>query len=235
MRIAAVADLHIMEETPGLARALLDHVEREADVLLLGGDLTHWGKPKEMDVLLSDLRSIPLPTLAVLGNHDHQDDQVEALSRLLREAGVRLLDGSSAVIAGIGFAGVKGFCGGFDPHKAQPFGERELHRFVRIGMEEAERLDRALRALPTQRKIALLHYSPIRATLEGESPELYPFLGTSRLEEVLDRNGVEIAFHGHAHHGAPSGRTKGGIPVRNVARFVQSRVGPRDYFLHEVG
>lgn len=231
MRIAAIADLHCRVSSAGTIRPLLEGVEREADLLVVAGDLTDTGLPSEMEVLLNELRGLPLPIVAVLGNHDHESDQAELLVQMLSSTGACVLEGTVCEIGGVGFVGTKGFCGGFDRYIVQPFGERALKTFIQTSIDEAVTLENALTKLDYPRKVAILHYSPVLATLVGESPELYPFLGSSRLANALDRHGVDLIVHGHAHHGSPEGRTPRGIPVHNVCRFVRMRLGHRPYCL----
>ena len=153
---------------------------------------------------------------------------------MLCDIDVRVLDGSVCEIDGVGFVGSKGFCGGFDNLFIQPFGERALKAFIQTGLEETVRLESAVTKLDCERKVAVLHYAPVKATVMGEPPELHAFLGSSRLANALDRHDVNVIFHGHAHHGAPEGRTSGGIPVYNVSRFVMAQHGEKPYCLFEV-
>ncbi len=234
MKIAAIADLHYRVNSNGLLNQLMPNVEREADLLVLAGDLTDTGKRAEMQILLTDLKPLSLPKVAVLGNHDYESDHAEELTLMLKQAGVLVLEGNVMEIDGVGFVGTKGFAGGFDNHMIQPFGERCLKDFINESIAEAVQLENSVAKLDCQHRIAVLHYAPIKATLEGESPELYPFLGSSRLANALDRHGVDFIVHGHAHHGSPEGRTPQGIPVYNVSRFVQSARGGRAYCLLEV-
>ncbi|MFP4516539.1 MAG: metallophosphoesterase family protein [Desulfovibrionales bacterium] len=234
MRIAAIGDLHYTIESRGLAGKLLSDVEAHADVLVMAGDLTNIGLVEEMEVMLEDLKAISLPKIAVVGNHDHEHDNAGTLVAMMEQQDICVLDCTSCEINGVGFVGTKGFCGGFGVRRVDVFGERSLKSFVQTSIDEAARFDQALQELRTDRKVAILHYSPVRDTLEGESPELFPFLGTSRHSDVLDQHGVAMAFHGHAHHGSPRGMTPGGIPVFNVARFVLSRHTTKAYAVHEI-
>jgi Icc-related predicted phosphoesterase len=234
VRIAAIADLHCRANSAGTIRPLLEGVEEEADLLILAGDLTDTGLPDEIKVLESELMDLALPMVAVLGNHDHESDQAETLVTMLGGIGICVLDGTVTEINQVGFVGTKGFCGGFDNLFIQPFGERALKAFIQTSLDEAVRLENALAKLDCPRKVAVLHYAPVKETLAGEPPELYPFLGSSRLANALDRIGVDVIVHGHAHHGAPLGRTPAGIPVYNVSRFVQSQAGQRAYRVFEI-
>ncbi len=235
MRVAAIADLHCgISGTHEMLR-ILDGVRSDADVLVLGGDLTNLGLPEEAEALLAALSTIGLPTVAVLGNHDHESGYVEEISALLRAAGVVLLDGSVWEHDGVGFAGVKGFGAGFTPHRLSAFGEAAIKDFVAASIHEAIALDHALGSLQTHHRVVVLHYSPIASTLRGEPPEIYPFLGDSLLEEVVDRHGADAVVHGHAHEGVVEGFTAGGVPVYNVSRQVLCRhAGEQSYVTFEV-
>ena len=186
--------------------------------LLLLGDLTDYGLPEEAAELARELASsVRIPMVGVLGNHDYESGAVSEVRRLLTEGGIRLLDGETAEIKGIGFAGVKGFGGGFGRGVLGPWGEDAVKRFVHEAVDEALKLESALARLRTSTRIALLHYAPIAETCEGEPREIFPYLGCSRLEEPLARYQVMAVFHGHAHHGAPDGKTSSGTPVYNVS------------------
>jgi Icc-related predicted phosphoesterase len=161
--------------------------------------------------------ALRIPAIAVLGNHDFESGHADEIVKILSDAGVTMLDGDSHEINGVGFAGVKGFAGGFGRRALGAWGEEIIKKFVHETIEEALKLEQALARLRTPQKIAVLHYSPIQATVEGEPPEIIAFLGSSRLEEPLDRYRVNAVFHGHAHRGSPEGRTKGNAPVYNVA------------------
>jgi Icc-related predicted phosphoesterase len=217
-RIAALADLHCPRTGEDILKSLFGHVVSEADVVLLCGDLTDYGKPEEAKILVQALSVLGrIPVLAVLGNHDHESGAVKEVERILCDSGVHVLDGTSIEIDGIGYAGVKGFAGGFGDRSLQPWGESVLKQFVREGVEEALKLESALAKMSTAPRIVLLHYAPILATVEGEPAEIIPFLGSSRLEDPLNRYGVTAVFHGHAHHGSPEGKTRESVPVYNVA------------------
>ena len=216
IRIAAIGDLHCPRISEGL-QPLFAQLNEKADVLLLCGDLTDYGRPDEAQVLAKLLANVKIPILAVLGNHDHECGKADEVTRILSEVGVQILDGESRILHGIGFVGVKGFAGGFGDRALQPWGEEALKLFVREAVDEAVKLESALAKLQVPQRIAFLHYSPIQATVEGEPSEIIPFLGSSRLEDPLNRYAVLAAFHGHAHHGTPEGRTKADIPVYNVA------------------
>jgi Icc-related predicted phosphoesterase len=218
LRIAAVADIHVKKTSAGAMQPLFTKVTESADVLLLCGDLTDYGTPEEAKILAKDITSaLRIPALAVLGNHDFESNQESDVVQILSDAGVVVLDGDSYELHGVGFAGVKGFAGGFGRRSLGAWGEPIIKSFVHETINEALKLEAALARLRTPQKIALLHYAPIQATVNGEPPEIMAFLGSSRLEEPIDRYRVNAVFHGHAHRGFPEGRTKGGAPVYNVA------------------
>jgi len=218
IRVAAVGDLHCPRTESGILRSLFTRIAEQADVILLCGDLTDYGKPDEARMLAEHTAAAgSVPILAVLGNHDVESNQQDEVERILAQAGVHVLDGVPTDVRGIGFVGTKGFAGGFGDRALQPWGEEIVKQFVREAVDEALKLESALAKLQTPQRVAVLHYSPVADTVQGELPELIPFLGSSRLEEPLNRYGVTAVFHGHAHHGTPEGRTKEGIPVYNVA------------------
>ncbi|MCL6582673.1 MAG: metallophosphoesterase [bacterium] len=235
MRIAAIGDLHCKSDSAGMIRQLLKGVDREADILLLAGDITNLGLVEEMEVLLDELSFFSLPKVAVIGNHDHESNQIELLIKMMTESGILVLDGTSCLIDKVGIVGTKGFCGGFGKLHVQPFGEQALKNFIKTSINEASRIDKALAELNCPFRVAAMHYAPIKETLLGEEIELYPFLGSSLFADVFDRHKVDVVVHAHAHHGSPYALTPGGIPVHNVSRFVQSRFGHRDWCLLTVG
>lgn len=217
MKIAATADLHFTAARQSVLHDQLSLVRDQADVLVLAGDLTNYGQPDEMTLLLNVVVRSRIPTIAVLGNHDYESGKQAKLMALMGEAGIKVLDGTAYERDGVGFAGTKGFVGGFGRGVLTAFGEPEVKQFVQASIDEALKLERAMAQLRTQKRVVVLHYSPIADTVVGESPEIYPFLGTSRLAEVVDRHGADLVLHGHAHHGQAEGKTPGGVPVRNVA------------------
>ncbi|HEY9086969.1 MAG TPA: metallophosphoesterase [Anaerolineaceae bacterium] len=235
MRIAAIGDLHCRVNTPDLVAGVLPDVKKSADVLLITGDLTDRGLPEEARCLAKQLSALTMPILAVLGNHDHENEQEEEVAQIFTDAGIIMLDNTAYEIDNVGFAGTKGFCGGFGRNVIQPFGEKALKKFAQTGMKEAVALEIVLANLECEQKVAVLHYSPVRETLEGEPPEIFAFLGSEHLAIALDRQGVDLAVHGHAHHGAPEGRTPGGVPVHNVSRYVQEQHFGRCYKVFEIG
>ena len=235
MKIAATADIHTRVGDAERLHALVQDAAHDADVLAIGGDLTDLGRLEQVEVLLKVLGTCSIPILATLGNHDYESGNAAELSRLIGESNVYLLDRSSIVIDGVGFSGVKGFCGGFDGNVANSFGEELFKAWVTEGVLEAEALRNELQRLETERRVAVLHYAPIRATVEGEPPEIHAFLGTSHLARALDEGGATVAFHGHAHHGSFKGKTPGGVPVFNVSLPVLEHEGFRQpYYIVEV-
>ncbi|MBV9492999.1 MAG: metallophosphoesterase [Acidobacteria bacterium] len=220
VRIAALSDIHYSKTSAGAMAPLFSEIAEAADVLLLGGDLTDYGAPEEARVLAKDLAQVKIPVVAVLGNHDFESDQQDELARIFGDVGVHMLDGDTWEFRGVGFAGIRGFCGGFGRGALGPWGEKIIKAFVHEAVEEALKLEAALARLESQHRIVLMHYAPIRETVEGEPLEIFPFLGSSRLEDPLSRFQVTAVFHGHAHKGAPEGKTQTGIPVFNVAHAV---------------
>src|SRR5262249_38323821 len=214
-KIAAIGDLYVSDERRGAYRDLFAEMSREANAIVLCGDLTDTGQPREADCLAEDLRASSVPVIAVLGNHDFESGQEGAVSDILRKAGVHLLSGQSFEIDGVGFVGVKGFAGGFGRRMLSSFGESAIKSFVNEAVRESLLLENAMRALRTRRAAVVLHYAPIEATVVGEPHEIYPFLGCSRLAETIDRFKVSVVLHGHAHHGRYEGQTPAGIPVYN--------------------
>jgi Icc-related predicted phosphoesterase len=218
VRVAAVSDIHYSKDSHGALQPLFAQITESADVLVLAGDLTDYGLPEEAKVLARDLTTtVKVPVVAVLGNHDYESGQEAELVKIMSDAGVKMLDGDTFETHGVGFAGVRGFCGGFGRGALGAWGEPIIKQFVHETINEALKLETALARLHTEHRIAVLHYAPIRETVEGEPLEIFPFLGSSRLEEPLTRFDVTVVFHGHAHKGKPEGKTSRGIPVYNVA------------------
>lgn len=218
VRVAALSDTHYAKTSQGALTDLFAQISESADVLVLAGDLTDFGLPEEAEVLAKDLtHSLRIPAVGVLGNHDYEAGQEKELARIFGEAGLRILDGDTAEILGVGFAGCRGFCGGFGRGALGAWGEPVIKAFVHEAINEALKLETALARLKTPHRIGIVHYAPIRETVEGEPLEIYPFLGSSRLEEPLSRFNVSAVIHGHAHKGALEGRTAKGIPVYNVS------------------
>jgi Icc-related predicted phosphoesterase len=235
LRVAAIGDLHVMEDSVAPYRELFTEVSSHADVMVLCGDLTNFGKTAEAEILAEDIRACSIPVVGVLGNHDYECGQPERVSEILHDAGMTVLDEQAVEIRGVGFAGVKGFLGGFGRGELAPFGEPIVKAFVDEALKEARKLENALRQLRTERSVAVLHYSPTVETLEGEPSAIFQYLGSARLADAIDRfDHVKAVVHGHAHHGTYEGRTPRGIPVFNVAQFVLTPLFGRPYALLEI-
>jgi Icc-related predicted phosphoesterase len=226
IRFAAVGDIHCTKESAGKLRGFFAQACEAADALLLCGDLTDYGLPEEAKVLADELSVASVPVVAVLGNHDYESDMQGEVREALTAAGVRVLDGEAIELHGVGIAGAKGFCGGFGRGSLGGWGEPAIKQFVNEAIHEAMKLESALAKLRTPQRLALLHYSPIAGTVQGEPVEIFPFLGSSRLEDPLLRYPVQVVVHGHAHRGAPEGHTVNGVPVYNVARPLLARLYP---------
>jgi Icc-related predicted phosphoesterase len=220
LRLAAISDIHYGKASAGSMAPLFAQIAESADILLIGGDLTDYGLAEEARVLASDLQAVTIPIVAVLGNHDLESGEDREVTEILSNAGVRMLDGDTFEYRGVGIAGIRGFCGGFGRGALGPWGEKVIKDFVNEAVQEALKLESALQRLQTEHRVVLMHYAPIRETVEGEPLEIFAFLGSSRLEEPLTRLGATVVFHGHAHKGAPEGKTTTGIPVYNVAHAV---------------
>lgn len=227
VRIAAISDMHISKTSQGTLTSIFAQVSERADVLVMCGDLTDYGLPEEARVLAREVATaLRVPCVTVLGNHDFEAGKADEVRQVLTDAGVTVLDGDACEIQGVGFAGVKGFCGGFGRGALGPWGEDIIKLFVREAVNEAFKLESALARLRTPHRVALLHYSPIRATVEGEPLEIFPYLGSSRLEEPLARYPVSAVIHGHAHNGALEGKTSSGVCVYNVAMPLLKKCWP---------
>jgi len=237
IRVAAVGDLHCTKTSEGAFQPLFAKIAESADVMVLCGDLTDYGTAEEARVLAREVATVKLPKLAVLGNHDFESSVPDEVVHILSEtAGVTVLDGTAIEVLGVGFAGVKGFAGGFGERALQSWGEEPIKAFVRAALDESLKLESALARLRTPGRVALLHYAPIAATVESEPVEIYPFLGSSRLEEPLNRYPVSMVFHGHAHRGTLQARTINGVPVYNVAKplLERSHPGGDGFFVYEL-
>jgi Icc-related predicted phosphoesterase len=226
VRIAALGDLHCTRSSAGKFQPLFAQISESADLLLLAGDLTDTGQPEEARILARELSALRIPGAAVLGNHDFECGHQEEVSHILADTGLNVLDGEACEINGIGIAGVKGFCGGFGTAALGPWGEPTIKQFVHEAVNEALKLEASLARLRSKKQVVLLHYSPVRETVEGEPLEIYPFVGSSRLEEPIGRFPVSIVVHGHAHRGRHEGRTKNDVPVYNVSLPLLNRVFP---------
>lgn len=235
MKIAAIGDLHVTEDSIAPYRDLFIEISDKSDVLLLCGDLTNFGKIGEAEILAEDIQACSVPVLGVLGNHDYECGNPEKVAEILHDSGMIVLDDQAHEIGGVGFAGVKGFVGGFGRGELAPFGEPIVKAFVDEAVNEARKLENALRSLRTEKSVAVLHYSPVADTLEGEPIEIYQYLGSARLADAIDRfDNVAAVVHGHAHHGSFEGRTLRGTPVYNCAQFVLQREFERPYMLLDV-
>ncbi|MFD5053185.1 metallophosphoesterase family protein [Streptomyces tendae] len=230
IRVAAVGDIHMGPDSEGLLRPAFETLSDCADLLLLAGDLTRHGTPQEARVVAREVRDLPVPVVAVLGNHDHHDERPEEVTAILRDAGVSVLEGEATVVectgGRVGIAGTKGFGGGFVGRSAGEFGEPVMKEFVRTTRRSADSLHAALKELDQRdcaARVALTHFSPVADTLAGEPPEIHPFLGSYLLAEAIDTAGADLAVHGHAHLGTEHGMTAGGVRVRNVAQPVIRR------------
>lgn len=238
-KIAAIGDIHVKENDRGRWIDFFKEVSQQSDVLVIAGDLTDTGDEMEAQILADELKACTVPVVAVLGNHDYEKGRHKLIRQILLKAGVHILDGEAIVIGNVGFAGIKGFGGGFDKHMLSFFGEGAMKAFVQEAVDEALHLDRALSRLDAEqrdiKKVAVLHYAPIKETVIGEPEAIYPFLGCSRLAEPLNRHRVMAAFHGHAHIGSMVGHTSDGVPVYNVARPILQKNDPNvSFYLLEV-
>ena len=238
-RIAAVADVHFRETDKGKWTEYFKEVSVQADVLVIAGDLTDTGDEMEAQVLADELKACTIPVVAVLGNHDYEKGRHKLIRQILQNNNMHVLDGEAIILEGVGFAGVKGFGGGFDKHMLSMFGEGAMKAFVQEAVDEALHLDRALARLDQEneniKKIAVLHYSPIQATVIGEPEQIFPFLGSSRLAEPLSRRNVVAAFHGHAHVGTLEGETNNGVKVYNVAKPILLKSGyEKGFYILEI-
>jgi Icc-related predicted phosphoesterase len=223
VRVAALGDLHCSKTSQGAFQSLFAKAAESADVLVIAGDLTDYGLPEEARVLAREFAAVRVPIVAVLGNHDVESGKELEVCQILTDAGMTILDGDAHEVHGIGIAGVKGFGGGFGKRALGPWGETTIKQFVREAVEEALKLEAALARLRTRSLITLLHYSPVQQTVEGEPLEIYPFLGSSRLEEPINRYPVSLVVHGHAHRGQLQGATASGVPVYNVSMPLLTR------------
>lgn len=226
MRIAAVGDLHFSPQSYDRIREPMQQVREQADVLVLAGDLTNYGKPDEMESLLNALVRLRVPVIAVLGNHDYESGRQDELIKMMTTEGIKVLDGTGYERDGVGFAGAKGFPGGFGRGALTSFGEPEVKAFVQAALDETMKLERALMQLRAPKRVVVTHYAPVIDTVRGEPEQIFPYLGSSRLSEVIDRHSAHLVLHGHAHHGQLDGKTTAGIPVHNVALSLLQRQDP---------
>lgn len=226
VRVAAVGDLHCMKSSQGALQPIFARAADSAEVLLLPGDLTDYGTPDEARILARELMPLRIPAAAVLGNHDVESGKEDEIRQILADAGVVVLDGDAVELQGVGIAGVKGFGGGFGPRALGAWGEPVIKQFVHEAVNEALKLEAALARLRTSAIVVMIHYSPVQATVEGEPLEIYPFVGSSRLEDPINRFPVSLVVHGHAHRGQLEGRTHSGVPVYNVSMPLLARSFP---------
>lgn len=223
--------MHVGDTMHGAYQDLFQKITSEADIFLMCGDLTQHGLESEAKVLAEDLRSVTIPKLAVLGNHDFESSADHEIKSILKDAGVVFLDEESYEINSIGFTGVKGFGGGFGPYMLSYFGEKETKAFVQAAIDETQQLEIGLGKLShVSKKVVVMHYAPIYQTLIGEDTAIYPFLGATRFEEVIDRFGAQLVFHGHAHFGSPHSQTAKGADVYNVAYPLMMRLHKKKPF-----
>lgn len=225
IRIAAVADLHLNTSTrPGELARRLAGISDRADLLLLPGDLTDNGSIEEEQMLADELATVEIPVVAVLGNHDFAARRPGDFSSYLAARGVRVLDGDAFELnirgETLGIAGVRGFKGGFGEYALGETSEPETEAWVSLAQTEADKLRRGLERLQTRYRVAMLHYAPVRATVEGEHPETVPFYGSSLLCDPIDELRPDMVIHGHSHKGTHRGATPGGVPVYNVSAKV---------------
>lgn len=235
MKIAAVGDIHVGETSAGQYTKLFDDISQNADILVLCGDLTQHGKATEAHILAQDLSSCKIPVIGVLGNHDFESNEVAEINEILKQARMVMLDGTSYTYKDVGFAGIKGFGGGFDNLILSSWGEPAIKEFVKEAVNESLKLEKALSELETDKKVVIMHYSPIRATVVGEPECIFPFLGSSRHADTINRLGATVVFHGHAHHGTHEGKTSKDIPVFNVSYAIMEKLNPSSpYRLFEI-
>jgi Icc-related predicted phosphoesterase len=224
LRVAAVGDVHMDRDVLGRFRPALARLGDKADVLLLAGDLTRHGTDEEANCVAEEFGDLPVPVVAVLGNHDYHCDRADEVTKILEDAGIIVLEQGSVVfdVRGVrlGIAGAKGFGGGFAGRCASEFGEPEMKAFIRHTRAVSEGLAAALVGLDCDVRVALMHYAPVPETLVGEPLEIYPFLGSYLLGQAVDAASTALAVHGHAHAGSERGTTPGGVKVRNVAHPV---------------
>ena len=226
IRVAAAGDIHAGSAERDRVAEAFKRVEEQADVILLAGDLTQRGQVDEIDVVADACSGLQVPVVAVLGNHDWQSDRPGDLARALAEAGVVVLDRTHTILplngVSVGVAGVKGFVGGFGNQWAN-FGEPLFREAYAETTKDVDGLDRSLASIePCAVRLALLHYSPVEATLIGEPERLWLELGADRLAGPIRQHRPDLVVHGHAHHGSFEGDIDG-VPVYNVAVHVMGR------------
>lgn len=233
-KIAAIGDFHFTASSRGKFNELFEEISKKADILVLCGDLTDSGLTSEAELLVEELKSCNIPIIAILGNHDFDRNQQDEITKILRNNKITVLDGDIYIFKEIGFAGIKGFCGGFDNHLLGSWGENAIKMFVQETLNEVLKLENALMKLETKRKVVLMHYAPIHKTVENEHPEIIPYCGSSRLVEPINEFNVDVVFHGHSHHGAFKGKTAKKIPVFNVSYHLLKKILERPYLIYEI-
>ena len=224
IRVAAAGDVHASEELQERLTRVFAEVAEECQLVLLAGDLTTHGLPEQAAVLASACRGLEIPIVAVLGNHDHHSGEAEAISDVLCEAGLIVLERDHAILeigeTEIGVVGTKGFVGGFPGAEIPDFGEPALREIYRETTLEVEALEEGLEAVAgCHKRIVVLHYAPISDTLVGEPETIWAFLGSGRLAGPIGMHRPDLVVHGHAHHGAALGKI-GEVPVYNVTVHV---------------
>jgi len=234
VRIAAAGDVHASEGTRARITEAFTEVGREADLVLLAGDLTTHGEPAQAEVLAAAVRGLDVPVAAVLGNHDLHAGRGPEIAEIMSGAGVHMLDRSSTVfeLAGgeIGVVGTKGFVGGFTGSQLPDFGEPLLRQVYAETTAEADAIREGLQEVAHCRvRIVLLHYAPTSDTLHGEPEGIWTYLGSDRLAAPIAEYRPDVVLHGHAHSGSFEGAI-GGVPVYNVAVHVTGR----DFYVFEL-
>lgn len=227
VRIAAVGDLHCRESQREEIATAFAEVAGEVDVILLAGDLTTHGEPEQALILADACRRLDTPVLTVLGNHDWHSNRRDEVVEVLLDSGIVVLDRDRAILdvggIALGVVGLKGFVGGFDGFKIPDFGEPLLRSVYDETSADVEALDAGLREIAAcEMRIVLLHYAPLAATLEGEPPEIWAFLGSDRLAAPIAEHRPHVVLHGHAHAGSFQGAI-GDVPVYNVSAPVIGR------------
>ena len=221
IRVGAAGDVHAAEPLRERLERVFAAIAEEVDLVLLAGDLTTHGLPDQAAVLADACRGLPVPVVAVLGNHDHHSGCADEVEDALRAGGIVVLDRGHAILelgeVEVGVVGTKGFVGGFAGAEIPDFGEPALREIYRETSLEVEALEAGLEAVAgCHKRIVLLHYAPITDTIVGEPESIWAFLGSGRLAGPIGMHRPDLVVHGHAHHGAAHG-VIGTVPVHNVA------------------